>query len=326
MACAQDTEVAVSSDLVRIAVVGLGAMGANHVRVIQAHPSAVLSGVCDTDPERAAAIGESLGIPSCSSIDDLQPSDAVVLATPTAFHAEDALSLLATGIPLFVEKPLADDLVLVQALIDTATAGGVPLMCGFVERFNPAVACARELIDEPPIHVLAVRHSPHNPRATASVVYDLLIHDIDLVLNLLDQEVASVVSQKWTSDNGLAEVADCSLGFASGAVATLSASRTGHRKVRSVSITTPTALIEVDLLRHDVTLYRHRSHQQIGESLTYRAATTIDIPFVRHSGEPLTMQLGHFVDLIRGDADPALEMSRLFEPHRIAAEIEGVSA
>ena len=156
MACAQDTEVAVSSDLVRIAVVGLGAMGANHVRVIQAHPSAVLSGVCDTDPERAAAIGESLGIPSCSSIDDLQPSDAVVLATPTAFHAEDALSLLATGIPLFVEKPLADDLVLVQALIDTATAGGVPLMCGFVERFNPAVACARELIDEPPIHVLAV--------------------------------------------------------------------------------------------------------------------------------------------------------------------------
>lgn len=184
-----------SSDLVRIAVVGLGAMGANHVRAIQAHPSAVLSGVCDTDPERAAAIGESLGIPSCSSIDDLQPSDAVVLATPTAFHAEDALSLLATGIPLFVEKPLADDLVLVQALIDTATAGGVPLMCGFVERFNPAVACARELIDEPPIHVLAVRHSPHNPRATASVVYDLLIHDIDLVLNLLDQEVASVVSQ-----------------------------------------------------------------------------------------------------------------------------------
>ena len=109
-------------------------------------------------------------------------------------------------------------------------------------------------------------------------------------------------------------------------MATLSASRTGHRKVRSVSITTPTALIEVDLLRHDVTLYRHRSHQQIGESLTYRADTTIDIPFVRHSGEPLTMQLGHFVDLIRGDADPALEMSRLFEPHRIAAEIEGVSA
>lgn len=308
---------------VRVAVAGLGVMGANHARVVATHGSTRLVAVCDIEPERAAAVGHRFGVPSFTSWEDLPSCDAVIVATPTGEHGAVATALLNEGTPVLVEKPLSDDLDTVHLLLEISAARDVPLMCGFVERFNPAIRCARSLLDGPPIHLLATRHSPVTPRATASVVYDLLIHDLDSAIQLMGPEVDAVDSHSWTGPGGVLELTDCTLGFDGGAVATLSASRMSQRKIRTLQITTATAQIEVDMLRHDVTVYRHRSHEQLDlEGPTYRADTIIDIPFVQHLGEPLHLQVSHLVELVRGAADPAVERATLLAPHRIADEIE----
>jgi hypothetical protein len=106
-------------------------------------------------------------------------------------------------------------------------------------------------------------------------------------------------------------------------VATLSSSRLSQRKVRSLTVTTPSQLVELDLLRQDVSVYRHIRHEQLGgQSTTYRAETVVDIPFVRHAGEPLALQFEYFLDLAEGRIDADLERRRLLPAHEIASRVE----
>jgi predicted dehydrogenase len=197
-------------------------------------------------------------------------------------------------------------------------------MCGFVERFNPVLATALSVMEGPPVHVVAIRHSPPAERIISGVVSDMLIHDLDLAVQIAgDQEVADVVSTLWRPPgSATAEIADCTIRFAGGTVATLSASRVSQRKIRSLTIATATQLIELDLLRQDISVYRHVRHEQLGgASTTYRAETVIDIPFVRHAGEPLALQFEHFLDLVDGRADPEVERRRVLPAHDLADRI-----
>jgi predicted dehydrogenase len=308
----------------RVVVVGVGSMGANHVRVVAQHPLTELVGVVDQEVARAEAMASSVGVPHAPRLEDLGPYDAVVVAVPTEHHLEVALALIEAGTPVLVEKPLAAGLAEAESLVTAAGSRGGVLMCGFVERFNPAVSTAVGLLVEPPIHVMTIRHSPPATRIRTSVVHDLLIHDIDLALRLVPSADGTepVASTSWASPAGVVELADCSIPLGGSAVATLSASRVSQRKVRSMTVSTANTLIEVDLLRHDVTVYRHRFQEQIDQGgPTYRAETVVDIPFVRHRGEPLAMQLEHFVGLVRGELDPAAEISTLMAPHRVAAQV-----
>lgn len=308
----------------RIGLIGAGNMGANHARVIAGSPDTTLAVVVDQNVERASALGADGAIVS-DDVAAVADCDAVVVASPTESHADIALDLLDSGIPLLVEKPLSADASSVHDMVSASKARDVPLMCGFVERFNAAVITASGLVDEPPIHIVSMRHSPVAPRIATSVVFDLLIHDIDLAVRLAGgTDIAAVTSSSWQEPrSGVDEVADCSLRFAGGAVATLSASRRSQRKIRSLFVSTADQLIEVDLLRQDVTVFRNVAQSQIGEELTYRAETVVDIPFVRHAGEPLALQLAHFVGLVRGENDPDQERNSVLEPHRAAAIVAG---
>jgi predicted dehydrogenase len=227
-----------------------------------------------------------------------------------------------------VEKPLADDLGDVRSVLARAQARGLPMACGFVERFNPVVRCAADLLHDEPVHVLAVRHSPPNGRATANVVQDLLIHDIDLAVRFAGgSPLARVTGAAWAPPGSqLSELADATLRFDHGMVATLSASRVGQRKVRAITVTTAAVAVELDLLRQDISVYRHRAHEQVvDDGLAYRTETVIDIPFVRHVGEPLALQLEHFLDLLEGRVDADEERASVLAPHVIAAAVEGQS-
>ena len=166
----------------RIALVGAGAMGANHARVIAESDSADLAVIIDTDCERVRPLAERLGCAFSEDLDAAAGCDAAVIATPTAFHEGAARALLELGKPILVEKPVTPDLETSRALVACAERRGVPLMCGFVERYNPVVATMRGLLDEEPVHIVGLRHSPATPRSTLSVVFDLLIHEIDLAL------------------------------------------------------------------------------------------------------------------------------------------------
>jgi predicted dehydrogenase len=248
----------------------------------------------------------------------------VIVASSTESHVDVALELMASGRPLLIEKPLAPDVEGTKRILKESESLGIPVMCGFVERFNPVIRTALQKIDSPPVHIVALRHSPTTPRATTSVVHDLLIHDIDLAVRLTDgASVARAFGTISAPQSNLVEISDCSIHFSTGTVATLSASRASQRKVRDIYIATDDALIELDLLRANISVYRHVHHEQVANgSTTYRAETVVDIPFVRHSGEPLSLQLDHFLRLIDGIVDADAERATLLAPHEIAARVE----
>jgi predicted dehydrogenase len=303
-------------------------MGANHVRVVGASAHAEVAVVVDCDLAQADRLARPAGAVAAPDVEAVLGCDAVIVACPTELHPEIGLALLDQGVPLLIEKPLACDAAQAEALVERAATRGVPLMCGFVERFNAAVATAAARMGEAPRHCVSIRHSPPARRIATSVVYDLLIHDIDLVLGFLRGAEAHTVGGAAPPDpaTGVAEVADCLLQFAGGAVATLSASRASQRKIRSLLLATSSELFEVDLLRQNVTVFRNVDQTQVDGTPGYRSETIVDIPFVRHGGEPLALQLAHFLRLVDGDADPAAELAGLLPPHRVAAAVQALGA
>lgn len=309
----------------RIALVGGGAMGSLHARVVAESMRARLYAVVDQDIVRASAIAERIGCLGTTDLEVAARSDAVIVATPTETHLDVAMLLLGAGRPLLIEKPLAAEYEDVLTIVKESETRDTPILCGFVERFNPVVNLATEILDAPPIHLVALRHSPPNPRATSSVISDLLVHDIDLACHFAaGAEADRVVGTTWTPPGAaMPEIADCTIRFSHGMIATLSASRQAQRKIRTLVIATPANLVELDLLRQDVSVYRHVRHEQVGRpSTTYRAETVVDIPFVRHAGEPLALQFEYFLDLVQGRIDAASERQRLLPAHDIVARLD----
>jgi predicted dehydrogenase len=298
-------------------------MGANHARIVSETEGADLGMIADLDHKRAAEMATRFGVRAGSDVADVVARcDAAIVATNTESHLDVALPLLAAGVPVLVEKPLAPTAADVERLLDASRHHDVPLMCGFVERFNPALSTALSLIDDAVVNLYAVRHSPHNPFASASVVQDLLIHDIDLALRVRSgSELPEVQGACWTpSGSQRSEVAECVLRFNDSMVANLSASRWSQRKVRDVRVITANQLIEVDLLRVSCTVFKNISQAVVEGGGPYRAETVVDVPYVRHRGEPLQMQLAAFINLVRNGDSAAAEVERrsILPPHQVA--------
>jgi predicted dehydrogenase len=308
----------------RIALVGAGPMGANHARVISQAPNASLGVVVDPDHDRAARLAQTYGGTPAAELEAVRSCDAVVIAAPTDRHVEIGKLLLEEGLPLLIEKPMATSSADVEALCALAEARHLPLVCGFVERFNAVIATLAAGLDGELLHLMTLRHSPSSPTAGSSVIWDLLIHDIDLVLRLCGgREPVEVTAQSLVPEGrALSEHTDCTLRFAGGPIATLSASRMSQRKLRTMVVTTTEAVYDVDLLRQDVTVYRHiRAEYMMADAPRFRTETVIDIPFVRHAGEPLALQLQHFIDLVEGRADSRDEIASILPAHRIAERV-----
>lgn len=309
----------------RLALIGAGHSGANYVRVVNASRRAEFDVVVDDDLERAEVLAEKAGCVMGTDIGAAEGCQGAIITTPPETHAAIALQLIGAGIPVLVEAPLATHLEDARAVVDAAAAQSVPLTCGFIERFNPVVRTAHLLLDEQPLHVLAVRHTPINLRHRSSVIHDLLIHDIDLAMQFGGGPLVDRVNGCTMTpvESPYPEIADATIAFPNGMIATLSASCVSHREIRSYSIATTNKLIELDLLRHHITVTRHVRHEHLLEGTpTYRAESIVDSPFVRPSGEPLAQQLDHFLDLAEGKADMSAIRNGLLPPHTIAYRVE----
>ncbi|MGD9796188.1 MAG: Gfo/Idh/MocA family protein [Acidimicrobiia bacterium] len=300
-----------------VAVIGAGAMGSQHARVIAGCDDAVLGVVVDADPERAAAAAARFGCKGATHHASALLCDAAVVATSTDHHVDIAIDLINAQIPVLIEKPLAADIEHCRQILAAAQAKSVPVTCGFVERHNPAVRTAIEQIDGPVRHLIALRHSPPAGRPMSTVVWDLLIHDLDLALRISGGEAFEVAGATPAPEHMQDEV-DCLLVGPDQLRASLSASRLDQRKIRSWNIRCDEVSIELDLVRQNVTTYRHRSHA-VGPGLAYRSETSIDIPYVRHGGEPLELQFRHFLRLIDGAVDADIERNSLMPAHQLAA-------
>ncbi|MDO8364903.1 MAG: Gfo/Idh/MocA family oxidoreductase [Actinomycetota bacterium] len=314
---------------VQIGLIGAGQMGSSHARVVSESEAADLAVVVDIDGEAAKRLAERHGSRASRDLADAAQCDAVIVAGSTAARMECVLPLLEAGVPLLVEKPFAPTLAQLDQLLQVATDRDIPVMCGFVERFNAAFRTARQIMHGPAVHLLAVRHSPPAPRIASSVVNDLMLHDLDVAQRLFGgaDGVLSGSACVRPGNSRFNEIADCSISFGQRGVATLSANRMGQRKVRSLSIHTASQLVEVDLLRQDVTVYHHVSQEMLmsGGGMGYRSSTEIELPFVRHTGEPLGLQFAHFLNLVAGTADHLDERRQIRPPHLLAEQIEAAS-
>jgi predicted dehydrogenase len=176
-----------------------------------------------------------------------------------------------------------------------------------------------------PLHISTVRHSPYAERIRTGVASDLLIHDIDLVTRLMRHPPTSITGHygyfEPRSVPTSEDVAEATLVFAQGQIASLSVSRIAQHKIRSLTIAELGRVIEVDLVRQALTIYRHVQEAGFDEEAGYRQQTIIEIPSIRHQGEPLQLQLARFVELIEGRADPDIERDSLRLPHLLIDQL-----
>lgn len=287
----------------------------------------VLVAVIDPDEENGRRLAGRYDAGWRPEPDGWDGVDAVVVAAPTHLHRCLTEEALTAGLPTLVEKPAAATLAESQRIVDTAARLGVPLLCGFVERFNPAVVTARSIAAEP-VHVNSVRHGPYASRIRTGVAWDLLIHDVDTCLRMVDSEPKHVWGSTGryhpTSLPGAEDVSEAIIEFTGSAVATASASRISHRKVRMMTITELDRVIEADLLRRTVTIYKHVDHGAGDEKSTgYRQQTIIEIPELMAHNEPLAGQWEYFCRLIDGEADMVAERETILPPHRVVADLFG---
>lgn len=308
--------------MLRFAVVGTGIMGANHARIGSQIRDIELTHVVDPTFERAEALASEYGGTPHRSVSEIASQiDLAVVATPTSTHFEVASELIAAGVHVLVEKPIASTVEEGRALADAAAAAGTALMVGHVERFNPAVLELDNLIDQP-LHVAATRVSAYSPRVEVGVILDLMIHDIDIVLNILGHEIEDIHCVTSSARSDTEDLASVLLRFRSGATAALTASRLGQQKIRELSVTQESNHITVDLLRQDVTINRVAHAEYLSsQGARYRQTGVVEIPFLEHRGEPLALELSEFVSAVSEGRPPRVDGEQGLRALQVAHDI-----
>lgn len=296
---------------VRVAVIGAGAFGRNHLRLLKQSKRAELAAVVDTDMERARAAAAEYGCPAVARCEELAGKvDAAVVAVPTTAHADIGCALLDAGIGVLVEKPIAPDVASAERLLDAARRSGRVLQVGHLERFNPAVAALAGVVSVPlffEIHRLSV----FTPRSLdVDVVLDLMIHDIDIVLSLtraMPEEIRaagiSILSPK-------VDIANVRLAFPGGCVANLTASRVSTERVRKLRLFQPSEYISLDYSRQDATRFSVSGNRQIGFA---------PLPVVKD--EPLRLEIEAFLDSVATGAPVRVKGEDALRALEVAAAI-----
>ncbi len=245
----------------RVGVLGSGAMGRNHVRVLAALPGAELVGIYDPRREAAEAVAAEHGTRVFASAEALAAAvDAMVLAVPTVLHAELGCELLGRGLHVLVEKPLAANLAEADRLLAAAAAAGRLLAVGHVEFFNPAVQ-ALLAVGVPPRFVEVQRLAVFTPRSLdVDVVADLMIHDLQILHALDGSPVAEVRATGIPVLSPRTDIANVRLELASGCVANLTASRVSAERVRKLRTFLPSRYYSLDYVAQEIHGYRLDEH------------------------------------------------------------------
>jgi len=331
-----------TQDPIRVAVVGAGSFGRNHLRVyrdLQKEGRVQIVAVVDSNPD-IAALAADTGAPAFRSVADMLAANtgavAASVAVPTVLHRAVACELLAAGLDTLVEKPIASTLEDADALIAAAESGSRILQIGHLERFNPAVLAARKHINHPmffEVHRLSV----FTPRSLdVDVILDLMIHDLDLVLSMVAAPLAEVRAVGIPVLSDKTDIANVRLAFADGGIANLTASRISAERVRKMRIFQPRQYLAIDFAHQelqfvDVSIAAGLTPQQIAALAAAAAHSGVSglgprrVPVEQR--EPLRLEIESFLDSVRTRAIPqvtgrqaraALELA--FSIHRSIAE------
>jgi predicted dehydrogenase len=288
---------------VRVGVVGTGALGYHHARLLRREAGAELVGIYDINPARAAQVARELETVAHPSLDALlERADAVTVAVPTAAHVSVGLAVLDRGRALLMEKPLADSLAGAETLVQRAAAQKMILQVGHVERFNRAVRAAARYLEDPR-YLQTERLAPFQPRGTdVAVILDLMIHDLDLVLELVRSEVTDVRATGVPVLTPHVDIANARLEFASGAVANVTASRVSRDRTRKLRVFQATGYFSLDLAQGTGDFYRLKPGWQ-GLGATTLEAIVEHVQLEAPQAEPLQLELASFLQAVRGEGE-----------------------
>src|SRR5205823_4999589 len=293
------------SKKIRVAVVGTGEFGRNHARVYRELDGVELVGVFDENPERAATVAAEFQTLVLTRLEELpRRADAASVAVPTVAHAEVGCRLLQMGLDVLVEKPMAVNLSEADALLHAAKKNGRILQVGHVERFNPAVIAVEPILNRPlffEVHRLGV----FTPRSLdVDVIYDLMIHDLDILLALVKEKVTEVKAVGIPVLTDKVDIAHARLEFSGGAVANVTASRVSTERVRKVRFFQQHEYISLDYARRDA--LRVRVKQPAIEP-PIQTDVQPEFAFEKLSAagvEPLRAELEAFLDAVRSRKEP----------------------
>ena len=282
----------------RIAVIGVGHLGKHHARILSQLDGAELAAVVDTQLERAQAAVAGTTARALTEYHELLGAvDAVTIAVPTEGHRDIALAFLERGTAVLVEKPMTRTIAEADELIAAAAASGATLAVGHTERYNPAIATIMPFVTTPRFIEVHRLNAFPDRSLDIDVVFDLMIHDLDIILALVKAEPVSIEAVGVPVLTDKYDIANVRLRFATGCIANVTASRISKERVRKIRFFQPDAYVSIDYAEQEVEGYRLLRRD--GERPQIQGGR---LPVTRE--EPLKRELADFVGAVRDRRRP----------------------
>ena len=306
-------------EAIRTAVIGVGYLGKFHAEKYAAAPEAELVAVCDANPEIAAANAEKLGVEAVTDYRELVGRvDAVSIVVPTQLHHEVAATMIDAGIHVLVEKPITATVEEGRDLVARAENNGVTLQVGHLERFNPAMMALREEVHQP-LFIESHRLAPFNPRgADVNVVLDLMIHDIDLILDLVGAPIRELRADGIPVITEAIDIANARLKFENGCVANVTASRVSLDAQRRMRVFEHNTYMAVDFQQRKLATHR------VGDRNTLTEAGIPEIEThekVFEGGDAIREEVADFLRAITTGTAPMVDGAAALRALETAMEI-----
>lgn len=298
-----------------VGVIGAGSMGRHHVRIMSQMPHVRMVGFYDPDPQRAEAMCSAHGCTAFTALEELlERVDAVSIAAPTSMHAEIGRLCLASGIHVLMEKPLAHSVPEAESLVAQAAQAGLVLMVGHVERYNPAVRTLMTMLhetEEPIVSIDARRLSPFDGTRCldVDVLHDLLIHDVDLVLEIAGAPVSRVTAVGRPVFSQQTDVAHVRMEFANHVTAVFWTGKCSPKKVRTLTVTTAKQHLEVDTLTRSLTVCTAEQLPDAGAGVCLMGnieSASVPVP----DEEPLWVEIEDFLCAVSNHDKPVVDGQR----------------
>jgi predicted dehydrogenase len=303
-------------DKIRFGVVGAGKIGTFHTRTLAKMKEVDLVGVADVDLLRAQPLAWNNNTIAYGDYRDLLPQiDALVVAVPTHLHAEVAMKAMSNGIHCMVEKPITDSIDDAKKLSELSEKEGVVLQVGHVERFNPAVVEAQKYVKSP-LYINMERLGPYDPRVSSiGVTLDLMIHDLDILLSLVNSEIASVDSIGARVFSNHEDISNARIKFKNGVTADLTASRITFERIRRMRIYQDEEYISVDYISSKIRIYRKKNDNPKNLNDIEILAPKIEKKL------PITQELYHFIDCIKNSKKPVTDANKGINALKLAIAV-----
>ncbi|MFW2439545.1 MAG: Gfo/Idh/MocA family protein [Arenicellales bacterium] len=308
------------NEALRVGVIGVGYLGRFHARIYNDMPGVELVGVVDTDHETAGRVAGEYGTRAYyDPMALLDEVDVVSVVVPTSLHREVAVPYLEKGIHMLLEKPVASTLEDARVIVETARNHGATLQIGHLERFNAGIMALADHVNEPRF-IEAHRLGPFVERATdVDVVTDLMIHDIDIVLSLVGEKLASISATGTPVLTDHVDIANARLEFSNGAVANVTASRVSSKKFRRIRVFGRNSYRAINFVDQQLEV---AYPGEISEGQNFP-----EIVYESHSitpSQPLDAELEHFINVVREGSDPLVSGEDGMEALRVAMQVTDI--